>query len=204
MPPLNQGLLGQPPNFFDLSVDGMPASENTTFCDAYPDASRCTNGLYGYKISLSAQLVPLTIFCFQLLWTLGNGIALGTTWQEKTADFNIAMWLGVVCELIGYGARATSTRNQENLAAFSIQLVFLTIGPAFMAAAIYTSMRRVVSCFERYMTAPAHRIAPAPVRWPGSGVPTLPLRWYTRIVSNFSGNSGKYHNSEEGDAEWIH
>lgn len=80
------------------------------------------------------------------------------------SSFVLAMVLGITCEIIGYAARMESSSDQFDDKLFFMQVCCLTIGPVFMAAALYLCMRQTVV-----------RFAEVP--------PVISAKWYTRIVS---------------------
>lgn len=61
---------------------------------------------------------------------------------KRWLGFTIAMVMGCVLEVIGYVGRVLAYNDL-----FLIQIVCLTIGPAFMAAGIYLCLSRIVTTF---------------------------------------------------------
>jgi hypothetical protein len=131
------------------------------FCSETPAAALCEHvqSFYEYRINLAANLAFLIIFALSFL-----GFAIVLAMKRTAVAFNIAMMLGVVCEVLGYAGRVISYYNQWQDLGFLIQICCLTIGPAFMAAGIYLCLRRIVAAFGPENS----RIAP---------------EYYTRIVS---------------------
>lgn len=131
------------------------------YCWTYPVYPLCDNvpNYYDYRIDLVPNALFLAIFaaCFVAL------IAIWVVTRRATA-FNVALLLGLVCEILGYAGRIMSWKNQWQENGFLMQICCLTIGPAFMAAGIYLCLRRIVTAFG----AENSRIAP---------------EYYTRIVS---------------------
>ncbi|CAP68111.1 uncharacterized protein PODANS_1_19750 [Podospora anserina S mat+] len=82
--------------------------------------------------------------------------------RRQGTFFTVMMCLGLLCEIIGYAGRAASAKNPWDDMGFMIQIVTLTIGPAFLAAGIYTCLAKVVSVY-------------------GEESSRLPAGWYTRI-----------------------
>lgn len=115
-------------------------------CEAYPDTPFCLAipipSYYNYRVSLPANAVFLALF--SLSW-LGFAGVYGFT--RKGLGFTVAMLLGVACEIIGYVGRVLSWQNQWQENGFLIQIVCLTIGPAFLAAGVYLCLRRIVYAF---------------------------------------------------------
>ncbi|KAK0658937.1 RTA1 like protein-domain-containing protein [Cercophora samala] len=82
--------------------------------------------------------------------------------RRQGTFFTVMMSLGLLCEIIGYVGRALSAKNPWDDMGFMVQIVCLTIGPAFLAAGIYTCLAKVVSVY-------------------GEESSRLPASWYTRI-----------------------
>jgi uncharacterized membrane protein len=57
------------------------------------------------------------------------------------------MIAGVILEVLGYAGRLMSWKDQWAEPGFLMQIVCLTIAPAFMAAGIYLCLRRIVYAF---------------------------------------------------------
>ncbi|KAK8061354.1 hypothetical protein PG994_007720 [Apiospora phragmitis] len=57
------------------------------------------------------------------------------------------MCLGLVCEVLVYAGRITSWKNQWGENGFLMQIICLTIGPAFMAVGVYFRLRIIVCMF---------------------------------------------------------
>ncbi|KAB5528985.1 putative sphingoid long-chain base transporter RSB1 [Coniochaeta sp. 2T2.1] len=97
---------------------------------------------YKYRISLAANAVFVALFALSFVGFVG---VYGYT--RKGLGFTIAMLLGVLCEIIGYAGRIASYKNQWQENGFLIQIICLTIGPAFLAAGVYLCLRRIVYAF---------------------------------------------------------
>jgi hypothetical protein len=130
-------------------------------CQAYPDMAFCqhVDSYFNYRISLPANAVFLAIFSLSFL---AFAAVYGVT--RKGLGFTVAMLLGVACEIIGYAGRIMSWKNQWQENGFLIQIICLTIGPAFLAAGVYLCLRRIVYAF-------------------GPENSRIPPEYYTRIVS---------------------
>jgi len=113
-------------------------------CASNPDMAFCQHveSYYKYRISLAANAVFVALFALSFLGFVG---VYGYT--RKGLGFTIAMLLGVVCEIIGYAGRLSSYENQWAENGFLIQIICLTIGPAFLAAGVYLCLRRIVYAF---------------------------------------------------------
>ncbi|KND89809.1 Sphingoid long-chain base transporter RSB1 [Tolypocladium ophioglossoides CBS 100239] len=114
------------------------------FCLRNPDSPACDDvpNFYSYHIDIAANAAFLAIFAASLL---GYAVTLAVT--RRGVAFNVAVMLGLVCEVLGYAGRIMSWRNPWDENGFLMQICCLTIGPAFMAAGIYLCLRRIVSAF---------------------------------------------------------
>lgn len=65
-------------------------------------------------------------------------------WRNKTRSFMIPICLGLLTEVAGYVARVLMNGNPFNRDFFLWYLITLTIGPVFIAAAIYLTLGRIV------------------------------------------------------------
>ncbi|KAH8170364.1 RTA1 like protein [Sarocladium implicatum] len=65
-------------------------------------------------------------------------------WRYKIKSFAIMMTLGLVTETLGYVSRYLMNGNPFNRDYFLWYLITLTIGPVFIAAAIYLTIGRIV------------------------------------------------------------
>ncbi|SPQ26802.1 286872e0-f7b9-4aa2-91ae-c5a2f8240782 [Thermothielavioides terrestris] len=81
-------------------------------------------------------------------------LSLATTW--------LPFLLGIACEIVGYAGRIKSYYNQWEETGFFMQIIGLTIGPAFLSASVYLCLSRIVAIY-----------GPANSR--------IPAGWYTRI-----------------------
>lgn len=129
------------------------------YCFNNPDFALCdqVRSFYQYRVDLAPNAALLAIFSLSL-------IAYIVTWiiTRVGTAFNIALILGLICEILGYAGRIMSWDNPWSENGFLIQICCLTIGPAFMAAGIYLCLRRIVSAF-------------------GAENSRLPPEYYTRI-----------------------
>lgn len=97
---------------------------------------------YFYRVSIGANATFIALFSISLL-------AFVTTYAftRRATAFTVAMVCGVILEVIGYAGRIMSWTNQWNDQGFLMQIVCLTIAPAFMAGGIYLCLRRIVYAF---------------------------------------------------------
>lgn len=114
------------------------------FCFGDPDFPACDafEGVYPYDASLAANVAFLAIFAL-------SGIGFITAWAvtRRAASFNIAMLFGILCEVLGYVGRVLTTVNRFDGDSFLMQIVCLTIGPAFLAAGVYLCLRQIITAF---------------------------------------------------------
>jgi hypothetical protein len=97
---------------------------------------------YYYRLSLGtniafATLFSISVICFLLVYVS----------TRRALAFSVAMLSGTILEVIGYAGRLMSYNNQWSQNGFLIQIVCLTIAPAFMAAGLYLCLRRIVYTF---------------------------------------------------------
>ncbi|KAK2593297.1 hypothetical protein QQS21_009021 [Conoideocrella luteorostrata] len=128
----------------DLNSTDVPPQVLQNYCLNHPKASLCDDvpSFYEYRINLAPNAVFIGMFGASLL---GYLVTLALT--RRAAAFNVALILGLICEVIGYAGRIMSWDNPWDENGFLIQICCLTIGPAFMAAGCYLCLRRIVSAF---------------------------------------------------------
>ncbi|EFY94485.2 RTA-like protein [Metarhizium robertsii ARSEF 23] len=98
-----------------------------------------------YQPSESGNLTYLIIFAVLLLAQSVLGII------YRTWGFSIAMVLGLVLEVIGYVGRLQMHNDPFKMDPFLIYLICLTIGPAFLSAAVYLSLSRLIVVHGAYL-----------------------------------------------------
>ncbi|KAK8912577.1 Sphingoid long-chain base transporter RSB1 [Metarhizium anisopliae] len=98
-----------------------------------------------YQPSESGNLAYLIIFAVLLLAQSVLGII------YRTWGFSIAMVLGLVLEVIGYVGRLQMHNDPFKMDPFLIYLICLTIGPAFLSAAVYLSLSRLIVVHGAYL-----------------------------------------------------
>lgn len=131
------------------------------YCFQNPKSQYCKDvpGYYQYNVDLAPNAAFLAIFAASLIGYIATWVIV-----RKGTAFNVALILGLICEIIGYSGRILSWQNRWSENGFLVQICCLTIGPAFMAAGVYLCLRRIVSAF-------------------GPENSRLPPEYYTRIVS---------------------
>jgi len=97
---------------------------------------------WAYRPSLPANLLFVIMFGLSLVAYSTQAIV-----TRRFVGFSIAMISGSVLEVLGYGGRVWAYYQpfQEN--PFLLQIVCLTIAPAFYAAGIYFCLSRIVTTF---------------------------------------------------------
>lgn len=121
----------------------------SSFLEARAKNSDCTidtcdvnKSYYYYRIDLAANASFMALFIISMLGFLGV-----FAMTRRASGFTLAMVCGVALEIVGYAGRIMSWKNQWGEAGFLMQIVCLTIAPAFMAAGIYLCLRRIVYAF---------------------------------------------------------
>jgi hypothetical protein len=95
-------------------------------------------GFIHYQPSIPGNVLFLVIIDVLALAQLIMGI------YYRTGIVCVAMLLGLACESLGYVARILMHYDPFNRAYFLWYLVCLTLGPAFLAGAIYLCLGRIV------------------------------------------------------------
>lgn len=127
-----------PAQNWQLSIEDQRAQA----CLADPSLPPCQKGIYGYILNYHANVAFLILF--NLVFT--RLICIAVT-KSRAYAYSIAIFAGLAFEILGYSGRVWSANNQLQPEPFYMQFICLTIGPAFMAAAIYFCMRRIVITF---------------------------------------------------------
>jgi len=112
------------------------------FADCTLSTCNITTSYYFYRVSLPANVVFLVLFTISTL-----GFFLTYAFTRRALAFHFAMLCGVILEVIGYAGRIMSWENQWKETGFLMQIICLTIAPAFMAGGIYLCLRRIVYAF---------------------------------------------------------
>lgn len=95
-------------------------------------------GYIRYRPSIPGNALFLAIMAILAIGQLVLGI------MHKTKSFAVTMCLGLVTEAAGYVARVLINGNPFSRDYFLWYLITLTIGPVFIAAAIYLTLGRIV------------------------------------------------------------
>jgi len=106
------------------------------------DTCPIDSSYYYYRVSLAANSTFIALFSISLI-----SFILTFVLTRRALAFFLAFFAGVVLEVIGYAGRILSYENQWDENGFLMQIVCLTIAPAFMAGGIYLCLRRIVYAF---------------------------------------------------------
>jgi len=68
-------------------------------------------------------------------------------------------------EIIGYIGRVISHNDIWSLGPYIIQSILLLIAPAFFAASIYMTLRRLIILTTHYSHVPSKTFTPIPIKW---------------------------------------
>ncbi|KAK2026595.1 RTA1 like protein [Colletotrichum zoysiae] len=95
-------------------------------------------GFVHYRPSIAGNALFLALMVLIAAYQVFLGI------RHKTKSFMIAICLGLLTETVGYIARVLLNGNPFSRDYFLWYLITLTIGPVFIAAAIYLTLGRIV------------------------------------------------------------
>jgi len=102
------------------------------------------SSFWDYRPSLAANSVFLALFSSSLL-----GFIVVYAITRRTTAFTFALLSGCTLEILGYLGRILSWYNPWRETGFLLQIICLTIAPAFMAGGIYLCLRRIVYAFGK-------------------------------------------------------
>ncbi|KAF1848641.1 sphingoid long-chain base transporter RSB1 [Cucurbitaria berberidis CBS 394.84] len=97
---------------------------------------------WGYRPSHGVNIAFVVLFGISTLAFLAQGFS-----GKKWLGFTIAMEMGCILEVIGYIGRILAYNDLFHENPFLIQIICLTIAPAFLAAGIYLCLSRIVVTF---------------------------------------------------------
>ncbi|APA10908.1 hypothetical protein SS1G_03409 [Sclerotinia sclerotiorum 1980 UF-70] len=120
----------------------LPRNQLDRYADCTIDTCPISTSYYFYRVSIGANAAFLALFSISFL-----GFVLTYAFTRRATAFTFAMCAGVILEIIGYVGRIMSWENQWKQNGFLMQIVCLTIAPAFMAGGIYLCLRRIVYAF---------------------------------------------------------
>ncbi|KAH8811510.1 sphingoid long-chain base transporter RSB1 [Xylogone sp. PMI_703] len=102
-----------------------------------------STSLYGYRPTLSSSVSFMVFFGISLIIHIYQGV------KWRTWGFMCAMILGCISEIIGYAGRVLMWNNPFSFPGFMIQIVCITLAPAFYSAAIYLTLYKIVIYLSR-------------------------------------------------------
>ncbi|KAK9473434.1 RTA1 like protein-domain-containing protein [Dipodascopsis tothii] len=112
----------------EMATATMTAMATAT---AAVNGNEAASSMYTYTPSKAANLAALILFAIAWVGHTGLGAFYRQWW------FGISMFIGCGLETGGYVARYKSASDPRNINDFIIQIVCLTLAPAFMMAGIY-------------------------------------------------------------------
>jgi hypothetical protein len=107
-------------------------------CDAVGPGCSIEDSIYGYAPTLWVNVFLLVFFSLTGITHVFQAI------RYKTVGFGIAMFWGHVALVLGYIGRIWLRSNVYALNPFLIQIICLTLAPAFLSAAIYLCLSRII------------------------------------------------------------
>ncbi|KAF1809832.1 putative RTA1 domain protein [Eremomyces bilateralis CBS 781.70] len=119
------------------------------------DTCPVSESIYGYAPGLGENVFFTILFAVLAVAHAVQGSL------HKTWSFLIAMCLGSASEAIGHGGRIILHSDAFNDSGFYIQIILLTIAPAFLAAGIYLCLKHLVITFGEDLS----RIRPKFYTW---------------------------------------
>ncbi|OCL03125.1 RTA1-domain-containing protein [Glonium stellatum] len=102
--------------------------------------------IYGYNPSKPANIAFCAIFGLSLIAHIIQGI------RWKSWSFLIVMSIGIFGEAVGYVGRILMHNNVFNANDFKIQIICLTVAPAFLAAGVYLTLKHTVIVFGAHLS----------------------------------------------------
>lgn len=100
----------------------------------------------GYYPTISANAVPAIIFLVALIIQLVLGI------RRRTWSYLVAVGIGSLFEAVGYVGRVMLHKNPYSSGGFKLQIICLTIAPAFIAAGLYLNLKHMVIVFGPHLS----------------------------------------------------
>ncbi|KAK4225110.1 RTA1 like protein-domain-containing protein [Podospora fimiseda] len=152
---LDQWALSLPP-----PPQGYPAWPY--YCDANPSDQFCLDNVPSHYESIPYKAANIAFAAIFSLSTISFLVTYFIVRRRRGTFFTVVMILGCITEVIGYVARVMSSDNPWQETGFLMQIVCLTIGPAFLAAGIYSCLAKLVLIY-------------------GESNSRLKAAWYTRI-----------------------
>ncbi|CAO2652162.1 Nn.00g004450.m01.CDS01 [Neocucurbitaria sp. VM-36] len=94
--------------------------------------------LYGYYPNLGANAFLTALFGVCFIAAIAIGI------MTKTWTYTLALSIGTFLEAAGYAGRVIMNNNPWSESGFKLQICCLVLGPSFVAAAIYLTLKHFV------------------------------------------------------------
>ncbi|CAN8100718.1 unnamed protein product [Discula destructiva] len=126
--------------FAPHETDDTPSDDQRAWeCSSSPSLPQCSSGLYLYRLDENANMAFLVAASLLTLHLIITCIG-----HRRVCYYSAALFCGLMSQILGYTARCQSHNNQLDRDKFYMQVACLTIGPAFVTAAIYWSSQNVV------------------------------------------------------------
>ncbi|KAK8167885.1 RTA1 like protein-domain-containing protein [Phyllosticta citrichinensis] len=109
----------------------------------------------GYRPNIFCSIFFISLFGAAAAVQLLQGL------RYRTWFFSVAMILGCLCEAGGYPGRLMLHHDPFSQSGFNLQIVLLTIAPAFLSAGIYLMLKHLVLAYSPSLS----RIPPAWYTW---------------------------------------
>ncbi|KAK4506209.1 hypothetical protein PRZ48_004174 [Zasmidium cellare] len=121
-------------------MSNVPAVDPPTNCTL--QTCPVATSFYSYRINLAANLAFLILFSLLTLSYLAIWLLI-----RRGHTYATVMILGTISEIIGYAGRVWSYYDQWNETPYLIQIICLTIAPAFYSAGVYLCLAGIVRVF---------------------------------------------------------
>ncbi|KAF1941376.1 sphingoid long-chain base transporter RSB1 [Clathrospora elynae] len=109
-------------------------------CTHFSELCTLDGSYWGYQPSHSTNLAFAVLFGVSMVAFLVQGV-----FSKRWLGFTISMASGCAVEVIGYIGRVLAYDDVWSQDPFLIQIICLTIGPAFLAAGIYLCFSRIIT-----------------------------------------------------------
>ncbi|KAE9377661.1 RTA1-domain-containing protein [Stipitochalara longipes BDJ] len=113
------------------------------------------DSVYGYYPSLPINAILTVLFGISLFLHVFQGI------KSRSWSFMTALAIGITLEAIGYVGRLLLRSDPFSKAYIGIQLICLTVAPAFLSAGIYLTLKHITIVYGREYS----RLAPKMYTW---------------------------------------
>ncbi|CVK85800.1 uncharacterized protein FPRN_06452 [Fusarium proliferatum] len=128
------------------------STEQRERCEKISPDCPLEDTIYGYVPNMGGNAFFGVVFGICTLVQVYFLIRYWRLWK----GFTILVLIGSLLECCGYAGRVLMSKNPWDGAATSIQFVLLMVGPSFLAAALYMTLRALVQYFgEQYTKLPA-------------------------------------------------